>query len=223
MGERVEPRVELRQPIPPFSRSVKRALDVLIALVALVLTAPLWAYIALRIRLGSRGPVLFRQERLGESQRTFTMLKFRTMVVGTSDEDHRRYIEDTMSGLAAAGDNGLYKLDRSDQVTAFGRWLRQTSLDELPQLVNVLRGEMAIVGPRPCLAYEVPHFEAHHLERFCVPAGITGLWQVCHRASADFREALELDVEYVRTFSIWRDLSLMVRTLPAIIRDQKTV
>ena len=109
------------------------------------------AYIALRIKLGSPGPVFFRQIRLGEGMREFPFLKFRTMYLGTDDEEHRRYIESSMDRKAASDDNGLFKLERAGAVTPFGRWLRRTSLDELPQLINVLRGEMSLVGPRPCI------------------------------------------------------------------------
>src|SRR5205823_5916506 len=132
------------------------------------------------------GPVFFRQERLGMGMKEFPALKFRTMKVDTDDAPHRAYIAQTMSSSAAPTGNGLYKLDRSDAITPFGRWLRKTSLDELPQLINVLRGQMSLVGPRPCMPYETEAFEPHHFERFLVPAGLTGLWQVTARAHSTF-------------------------------------
>src|SRR5207248_2228285 len=119
---------------------------------------------------------------LGMGRREFSMLKFRTMRVDTDDTPHREYVKQTMSSEAVLDDTGAYKLERADAVTPFGRWLRKTSLDELPQLINVLRGEMSLVGPRPCLAYETEWFLPHHFERFDVPQGVTGLWQVTARA-----------------------------------------
>ena len=127
-----------------------------------------------------------------------------------------------MTAGAAVGDNGLYKLDRASEVTRAGRWLRKTSLDELPQLWNVLRGDMSLVGPRPCLHYEVEHFAPHQFDRFLVPAGITGLWQVSARAHSTFGEALDLDVLYAHSWSIGLDLSLLARTPLQLLRPRAT-
>ncbi len=194
------------------SFAVKRAFDVAVSLVLLVLLSPLFAYAAFRVRRGSPGPVLFRQRRLGMHMREFTMLKFRTMYVDADDTPHRAYIEATMNGHSTTNGRGVFKLERRDAVTPFGRRLRRTSLDELPQLVNVLRGEMSLVGPRPCIPYEIEHFDEHHFERFLVPAGMTGLWQVTARARATYREAVELDVIYARTFSLRLDACILART-----------
>ena len=194
------------------SRLVKRALDVAGASLLLLLTAPLLAAIALWVRRDSAGPVFFRQTRLGEDMREFTALKFRTMTVGEHDAVHRDYVRSIMSTAAHARSGGLYKLERPDAVTRSGRWLRRTSLDELPQLLNVLRGDMSLVGPRPCLAYETELFEPHHFERFLVPAGVTGLWQVTARARSTFAEALEMDVAYARGWSLGLDLRILLRT-----------
>jgi lipopolysaccharide/colanic/teichoic acid biosynthesis glycosyltransferase len=144
------------------------------------------------------------------------------MKVDTSDDEHREYVRATMNSSAVPSDNGLYKLERGDAVTMFGRWLRRTSLDELPQLINVLKGDMSLVGPRPCLAYETEHFAPHHFERFRVPAGITGLWQVTARAHATFGEALELDVVYARGWSLGLDLRLLLRTPLEALRNEAT-
>jgi exopolysaccharide production protein ExoY len=127
-----------------------------------------------------------------------------------------------MSADAPAGANGLYKLNRDAAVTPVGYWLRKTSLDELPQLMNVLRGEMSFVGPRPCIPYETKYFKPHHFERFLVPQGLTGLWQVTARAHASFGEALDLDVVYARGWSLGLDLRLMCRTPLALIRQEAT-
>jgi lipopolysaccharide/colanic/teichoic acid biosynthesis glycosyltransferase len=200
---------------------LKRWLDVLLASLALVLTAPLFALFAVWVRLDSPGPVFFRQARLGEGMREFRMLKFRTMAVGTDDAEHREYVSRTMTSKAELGANGLYKLDRAGAVTRSGRWLRRTSLDELPQLLNVLKGDMSLVGPRPCLAYETELFAPHHFERFLVPAGLTGLWQVTARASSTFAEALDMDVLYARGWSLSLDLRLLVRTPVQILRQRQ--
>ena len=154
--------------------------------------------------------------------REFEVLKFRTMGVQTSDDDHRRYIATIARSEAAPADGGLFKLSREDAVTRVGRWLRRTSLDELPQLLNVLRGDMSLVGPRPCLAYELDHFAPHHFERFLVPAGLTGLWQVSARAHSTFVEALDMDVLYAQSFSLGLDLRLLCRTPLQLFRRQGT-
>ena len=203
--------------LPPAkpSRSsllLKRAVDIAGASLGLLLTAPLFAYVAFRIRRDSPGPVFFRQTRLGMNMREFEALKFRTMYVDTDDSAHRDYVQAAMSRTISAQDNGLYKLERRDAITPFGRWLRRTSLDELPQLINVLRGEMSLVGPRPCIPYEMESFEPHHFDRFLVPAGITGLWQVTARAHSTFGEALEMDVAYARGWSLGLDLRLLLLT-----------
>jgi len=198
--------------MPRSSRFLKRSLDVVGATILLALTAPLMLGIAWLIRRDSRGPIFFQQLRVGMDQREFTLLKFRTMRVGTDDAPHREYIRQLMSRDALPSSNNLYKLDRPEAVTRVGRWLRRTSLDELPQLLNVLRGDMSLVGPRPPIPYELELFEAHHFERFLVPAGLTGLWQVEARAHSTFREALELDVAYVRGWSFGLDLRLLLRT-----------
>jgi lipopolysaccharide/colanic/teichoic acid biosynthesis glycosyltransferase len=149
---------------------------------------------------------------LGLNRHEFTALKFRTMKADADTSAHRDYIKRTMNPRIAPNGNGLYKLERPDEITSFGRWLRSTSLDELPQLINVVRGDMSLVGPRPCIAYETEHFLPHHFDRFLVPAGITGLWQVTARAHATFREALDMDVAYARGWSLGLDLRLLCRT-----------
>lgn len=202
------------------SRVIKRTMDVVLASLILVLTAPLFAFVAWRVKRDSPGPVFFRQTRLGERGRAFEMLKFRTMVVGSDDQVHRDYMRAIMDKGAAPVAGGLYKLDREDAVTRSGRWLRKTSLDELPNLINVLRGEMSVVGPRPCLAYETEHFEPHHFERFLVLPGITGLWQVTARARTTFAEALDLDVAYARGWSLGLDLKILARTPLAVFRQR---
>jgi exopolysaccharide biosynthesis polyprenyl glycosylphosphotransferase len=203
------------------ARAAKRMIDVVVATTVLVVTAPLFVYFAWRIKRETPGPIFFRQDRLGMKMHRFTALKFRTMVTGADDAPHREYIRATLADSAGQADGGLFKLDRKDTVTPFGAWLRRTSLDELPQLWNVLRGDMSLVGPRPCIPYEVEHFAPHHFERFRVPAGLTGLWQVTARAHASFAEALDLDVRYARAASLSLDLRLLLRTPIEVLRHRR--
>jgi exopolysaccharide biosynthesis polyprenyl glycosylphosphotransferase len=198
--------------LPRTAQMLKRFVDLIGSVVLLVLMSPLFLAAAIAIKLDTPGPVFFRQTRLGRGQRQFTFYKFRTMRVGTDTTVHREYIAKTMNADHAANDNGLYKLERSDAITRVGRLLRKTSLDEFPQLLNVVRGDMSLVGPRPCIPYETEFFKDHHFDRFLVPAGITGLWQVTARAQATFGEALDMDVAYARGWSLSLDLRLLCRT-----------
>ncbi len=204
-----------------LSLRLKRLIDIVGASIGLVVAAPVFLWAAWRIPRETPGPVFYRQTRLGADMREFTMLKFRTMRVGADTAPHQEFLERTMSGEEPVSPDGMYKLDRTDVITPTGRWLRKTSLDELPQLLNVLGGTMSLVGPRPCLAYETEHFAPHHYERFMTPAGITGLWQVTARAHASFAEALEMDVAYVRSWSLGLDVSLLLRTPLGVLRQRK--
>ena len=204
------------------ARAIKRSVDLVGASLLLLVSAPIFAVVALLIKLDSKGPVFFRQPRLGEGMREFEVIKFRTMKTTTTDDDHRRYVATIARPEAAPSDDGLFKLSRADAVTRVGRWLRTASLDELPQLLNVMRGEMSLVGPRPCLAYELDLFAPHHFERFLVPAGLTGLWQVSARAHSTFVEALDMDVLYAQSFSLGLDLKLLFRTPLQLLRRQGT-
>jgi exopolysaccharide biosynthesis polyprenyl glycosylphosphotransferase len=206
-----------------LARWTKRAIDVVGASLGLVVAAPLFLWAAWRLPRETPGPVFFRQTRLGTDMREFTMLKFRTMRQEADQSLHQAYLHESMNGggshAVAMGE--LYKADHGDLVTRSGAWLRRTSLDELPQLINVLRGEMSLVGPRPCLAYETEYFAPHHFERFSVPPGITGLWQVTARAHASFAEALEMDVIYARDWSLSLDLWLLLRTPVEVLRQRR--
>ena len=204
------------------SRLLKRSFDILGSATLLALCAPTMLLIAFLIRRDSHGPVFFRQARLGMDLHEFTLLKFRTMQEGTDEAPHRDYIKQIMKSDALPGSNNLYKLERHDSITRVGRWLRKTSLDELPQLINVLRGEMSLVGPRPLIPYELELFSPHQFERFLVPAGLTGLWQVEARAHSTFGEALDLDVAYARGWSFGLDLRLLLRTPLVIFRNRDT-
>jgi len=175
---------------------------------------------AIAIRLDSRGPVFFRQRRVGERGRPFTMVKFRTMRVDADQTAHRDYAASFIRGRASrqgADGEQVFKLVRDNRVTRVGRWLRRTSLDELPQLWNVLKGEMSLVGPRPPIPYEVEHYQPSHRQRLAVTPGMTGLWQVRGRSNTTFEEMVALDLEYIRRRSLLLDLRILLATIPAVL------
>jgi exopolysaccharide biosynthesis polyprenyl glycosylphosphotransferase len=188
----------------------KRTLDVGLASIALFLTLPLWGLIALAIRLDTRGPVLYRQERIGKEGHRFYILKFRTMVTGA---------ETMLEGLKEKNEatGPLFKLRKDPRVTRVGGWLRKWSLDELPQLLNVLKGDMSLVGPRPPLPDEVARYEDWHLDRLVVAPGITGLWQVRGRSQLPFDDYVRLDLYYIENWSVAYDLFILFKTVPAIL------
>jgi lipopolysaccharide/colanic/teichoic acid biosynthesis glycosyltransferase len=200
--------------------AVKRSLDLILASIGLLIMSPLLLAIWAAVRLSSPGPAVFRQERLGRGEKPFIMFKFRSMRAGASDAIHREYVSRMLIGQGApiAAANGLFKLDADPRITPLGAWLRKTSLDELPQLVNVIRGDMSLVGPRPVLAWEAELFSDEARARFRTRPGLTGLWQVSGRNKLTMPQALELDVEYVRRQSLWLDLTIIARTVPAQLR-----
>ena len=188
---------------------VKRAFDIVVSSVVLIVCAPLIAVIALAIRIDSPGPALFHQSRVGRRGRRFEILKFRTM---TPDAERRK---DALRAHAAPGD--LFKIAADPRVTRIGRALRRTSLDELPQLVNVLRGEMSLVGPRPLIPAEDERIEGPWRDRLSLLPGITGLWQVTGPARPPLAAMVTLDVTYGVTWSLWRDVAILVRTVPHVL------
>ena len=201
-------------------RSAKRCLDVAVSATALVLLSPVLGLAALLVRRSSPGPVLFRQTRVGLGGQPFTMLKFRTMLDGCSDELHRDYVQRLLDPDQPAPEPAgtVFKLENDPRLTSVGRVLRRTSVDELPQLVNVLRGDMSLVGPRPVLPWEAALLGKEYGPRFDVPAGMTGLWQTSGRSRLTMRQALDLDLEYVRRRGMLVDLVLLARTVPALLR-----
>jgi lipopolysaccharide/colanic/teichoic acid biosynthesis glycosyltransferase len=178
--------------------------------------------IAAAICVTTPGGPLFRQVRVGHQLSRFVILKFRTMYQDMDDGIHRAYVTAMLTGrsVRADSDRGVYKLARDPRVTSIGHFLRKTSLDELPQLINVLRGEMSLVGPRPVLPYEVELFEPRHQARFSVKPGITGLWQVSGRSLLTMQQALDLDVEYAGRRKLALDLAILLRTIPAVLRSR---
>jgi len=214
-------------PIIPLAGSarggnfVKRAVDITFTLAVAVLGLPFYLLIALLIKLTSEGPVLFVQERVGQDGRTFKFYKFRTMLVDNSDHAHRSFAEDFIKGRLMSEDEKkdrrVFKLQNDPRVTSIGRFLRKTSLDELPQFINVLRGEMTLVGPRPPLAYELAHYKEWHRGRLAVKPGLTGLWQVSGRSTVPFDEMVMLDLYYIENWSLALDLKIIARTVPVML------
>ncbi len=196
-----------------FSRTAllfKRIFDVVGALLALTFFAPFLALIALAIKLDSPGPVIFSQERVGEGGRRFHIYKFRSMRKGAEEELER------LRELNEA-DGPLFKIRGDPRLTRIGVFLRHTSLDELPQLLNVLKGEMSLVGPRPPLAVEVEQYQPWHKQRISVPPGMTGLWQVSGRSELTFDEMVLLDIYYIEHWSPWLDFTILLRTIPKVV------
>jgi len=195
--------------------AVKRAIDLVGSAVGLLLLSPLFLVLAVAIVVDSGRPVLFRQVRLARGLREFRVLKFRTMKLGATSEMHQAYIKKLATGQA--DQDSLKKLTSDPRVTRVGSFLRKTSLDELPQLVNVFLGNMSLVGPRPALKYELEHYKEHHFERFAVKPGMTGLWQVSGRNEIGFTEMLDLDAEYARSSNLLTDLKILAKTPMAAI------
>jgi lipopolysaccharide/colanic/teichoic acid biosynthesis glycosyltransferase len=196
----------------PAGLAVKRAIDIAGALLGLVLLSPLFLAVALVIRVVDGSPVLFRQPRVGRLGRHFTILKFRTM---TRDADARR---DQVRAHNEVSGNAAFKMTDDPRVTTLGRWLRRTSLDELPNLWNVLRGEMSLVGPRPLPVRDFVQLEDWHRKRYLVMPGMTGLWQVSGRSELDFDELVRLDFLYLERWSVFLDLTILLKTIPAVVR-----
>jgi lipopolysaccharide/colanic/teichoic acid biosynthesis glycosyltransferase len=190
--------------------------------VALLVLSPLLLIVALIVRLESPGSAIFKQRRVGRALRPFTVHKFRTMREGVSHERHRTFVRSLIDGAQPTSVNGkpLFKLASDDRITRLGRFLRRSSIDELPQLWNVLRGDMSLVGPRPPIPYEVEHYPAHWFGRFLVKPGMTGLWQVSGRCELTLEQMIALDLEYVERRSMRLNLWILVRTLPAVLSSR---
>ena len=208
------PLFELRPPVLAGTDwVVKRAFDLLVSAATVVLGLPVWLLIAAAIKLDSRGQILYRDQRIGVGEREFGMLKFRTMVEGASEQQDE--LEERNEAPGA-----LFKIRRDPRVTRVGRLLRKLSLDELPQLLNVLRGEMSLVGPRPLPLRDYAMLEAWHRKRYLVLPGITGLWQISGRSNLTFDDLVRLDFYYIENWSIWLDISILIKTPSAIVRGR---
>lgn len=204
------------------SRFAKRAIDIVGSIIALIFFSPLFIVISLAIKFSSRGPILFKQERVGHRGLRFTFLKFRSMKCANDSSIHREYVKRFIAGeidSAQFRDNqNVYKILEDPRVTRVGKFLRKTSLDELPQFINVLKGEMSLVGPRPPIPYEMESYRPWHLRRvFEVKPGITGLWQVNGRSRTTFDEMVRLDLRYAKTWSLWLDIKILLQTPRAVL------
>jgi lipopolysaccharide/colanic/teichoic acid biosynthesis glycosyltransferase len=207
---------------PMGYRIAKRALDISASGLALLVTSPVMALIVAAVRLESPGPILFRQERIGLGGRPFTLFKFRSMDAAADEEEHRAYISRLLRGEAADAPGETWQPIAADRrVTRVGSFLRRSHLDELPQLLNILRGEMSLVGPRPPIPYEVELYEAWHLRRLSVLPGLTGLWQATAWGRLSFDEGARLDIEYVERRSFGFDLWILLRTAWQIVTGRQ--
>jgi lipopolysaccharide/colanic/teichoic acid biosynthesis glycosyltransferase len=206
-----------------FFTVIKRMMDLMGSVLGLLLCAPLFLVIAVAIRVSSPGPVFFRQQRVGRYGTPFVFLKFRTMHIDNDAHIHKEYVKQLIAGQAkpqpsSANRPGVYKLTNDPRVTRVGTFLRSTSLDELPQLWNVLKGEMSLVGPRPAIAYEVEAYQLWHRRRVLeAKPGITGLWQVSGRSQVKFDEMVRLDVRYAMVRSIWLDIKILILTPKSVV------
>jgi lipopolysaccharide/colanic/teichoic acid biosynthesis glycosyltransferase len=206
------PLFELKPPVfEGVDFAVKRSFDLVFAVLLLVVLSPLLAFASVAIKLSSRGPVLYRSKRPGIGGRSFDCLKFRTMVSNADLQQDELESRNELSGA-------IFKIRRDPRITRVGRFLRRWSLDELPQLFNELRGEMSLVGPRPLPQRDYDRLEAWHRKRYLVLPGMTGLWQVSGRSELDFDELVRLDFLYLERWSVFLDLTILLKTVPAVIR-----
>lgn len=212
-----------REKSQQIALAVKRAIDVFGSFMAIVLLAPIFLTVAAAVKLSSRGPVLFRQERVGRFGKPFIFLKFRSMYANNDPKIHRefmkRVIKGQHDGSGDSGDTKVYKMTNDPRITRVGRLLRRTSLDELPQFLNVLMGDMSLVGPRPPLPYECREYDVWHRRRVLeARPGLTGLWQVTGRSRVSFDDMVRLDLQYLRSWSLWLDLKILLKTPIAVLR-----
>jgi lipopolysaccharide/colanic/teichoic acid biosynthesis glycosyltransferase len=226
-GLRIGPASSLIVPVAPTRagyRIAKRSLDLVASLLGLVLVSPILLLVAAAVKLESRGPVLFRQQRLGLGGRPFTVYKFRTMLSSARQERHRDHVRELIrpeaSEQSATGEAWL-PIRSDPRVTRLGAFLRRSHLDEFPQLINIARGEMSLVGPRPPIPYEVEVYQPWHLHRLAVIPGLTGLWQATGWGRLSFDEGVALDLEYIDRRSFWLDLRLILRTLWQIVTGRQ--
>jgi lipopolysaccharide/colanic/teichoic acid biosynthesis glycosyltransferase len=205
------------------SELLRRIFDVTLAGALILLLGPLLIAVALAVRIDSRGPAFFRQRRVGYREREFTLYKFRSMRVDADPRGHKEYVTALIKGEDSnpnGGRENLYKLAVDNRITPVGRWIRRWSLDELPQLFNVVKGDMTLVGPRPAIPYEVAEYPAWYRQRFSVKPGLTGYWQVSGRSERTYEEMVRLDIEYAKRRTLGLDLSILLKT-PWVVLSRK--
>jgi lipopolysaccharide/colanic/teichoic acid biosynthesis glycosyltransferase len=197
---------------------LKRLLDIIIALSMVIILAPVMLVVAIAIKLDSKGPIIFRQTRIGKNHQPFTFYKFRSMCHNADSTVHKQFVQSLINGKTAESRcNGTYKLTTDKRITRVGKFIRKASLDELPQLFNIIKGDMTLVGPRPPIPYEVAEYKDWHHRRLDVTPGLTGLWQVEGRSLVSFDEMCAMDIAYVERRSLLLDLVLMVETIPVVL------
>jgi undecaprenyl-phosphate galactose phosphotransferase len=196
----------------------KRILDFILSAIALVILSPLFLAVAICIKLSSKGPVIYKQIRIGKDGQAFEFYKFRSMHVNNSDSRHKEFVQDFIkkNGQCQSDNIKVYKITDDPRIFTFGNFIRKTSIDEFPQLFNVIKGDMALVGPRPCLSYEWDCYEYWHKKRLNILPGCTGLWQALGRSSVTFEEMVILDLYYISNMTLWLDLKIVLQTLPVI-------
>jgi len=199
---------------------IKRIIDILGAGISLILLSPIFAAIAVLIKLDSPGPILYRQKRVGLNGKLFTFYKLRSMYNDVSEDKHRNYLKKLIKGEAAPfslNDDPIYKITDDGRITSLGKWLRRFGIDELIQIINVLKGEMSLVGPRPAIPYEVEEYEEWHKKRLNVKPGITGLWIVSGWTSVAFEKMVKLDIYYIEHWSVCLDFKILLKTIPVVL------
>jgi exopolysaccharide biosynthesis polyprenyl glycosylphosphotransferase len=219
------PELKKRETARKVPLAIKRGIDVVGSTAALVLLAPVFGAVALAVKLTSKGPVLFKQQRLGQHGKAFTVLKFRSMRTDCDAKIHQQYVEQFIAGQVGGdkeqSDKPVFKIQQDPRITSIGRFIRKTSLDEIPQFWNVLCGEMSLVGPRPPVPYEYKAYDLWHRRRVLeIKPGITGLWQVEGRSRTRFDDMVRLDLKYARGWSIWLDLKILAQTPAAVIMGE---
>ena len=212
-------RTRIAQPKASFYPAIKRWTDVVLSLLFLLLLAPLLNMIALAVMLDSPGPAIFRQKRIGRLGKEFTLFKFRSMYDHSDEDVHRKFVKGYINGnVSRSSGQTVFKPPADARITRVGKWLRRTSLDELPQLVNVVLGDMSLVGPRPAVDYEVAEYSRLHLGRLAVTPGLTGLAQISGRSGLSFEKIVRLDLQYIERQTPWLDAVILLRTIPVVLK-----
>ncbi|MEO0289462.1 MAG: sugar transferase [candidate division WOR-3 bacterium] len=213
------PVIELTQKNKFFNIFFKRIVDIIVSFLLILILLPIFLIIGIIIKIDSDGPVFFLQERVGKNGKKFKMFKFRTMYKDNDQNLHKEYVTKLIKE-GKKDESGIYKIKNDPRITKIGKFLRAFSLDEFPQLINVLKGDMSLVGPRPPIEYEVEHYDEWHKRRLSVKPGMTGMWQVSGRNRIGFDDMVLLDIYYVENFNLWLDIIILLKTIPAIIKRE---